>query len=176
MCHNSCTRHQPKIRFVQNTGQGFSIFYFSIFATWTAHVCDICQGDLRTCRHCRQSTWGGTHVQEQRPPLLWWSCHSGRSVCHTSVGSQQYRCTLPSSGRSQIAPDHSYTLWRENKNGRLKSKYIWINVEISLILYFCMQVCTCFLFSLCVCLSSHMAAKEVIQFQTAVSQFVLMEI
>lgn len=70
---------------------------------------------LRTCRDCRRSTWGGTCVPERRQPLLWWSCHSGRSVCHTDAGSPPCRCTRPSSGRSQIEPDHSYTLWGETQ-------------------------------------------------------------
>lgn len=66
-----------------------------------------------TCTHCRQSTWGGMYVQEQRPPLLWWSCHSDRTACRTDADSLPCRCTRPSSGRSQTEPNRSYTLWKE---------------------------------------------------------------
>lgn len=86
-------------------------------------LCDL----QNTCTHCRQSTWDGMCGQELRPPLLWWSCHSDHSACHTDAGSLPCRCTRPSSGRSQTEPDHSCTLWREGVTirWRLNRLYFW---------------------------------------------------
>lgn len=134
---------------------------------------------VSTCTRCRQSTWGGTCVQGRRPPLPWWSCRSGHSVCRTGAGSPTYRCTRPSSGRSPTEPGHSYTLRREQVrgsqgSGRTKHESNMgqdVNSEGSCfplpivfsLFYTCLCVCVCMCACLCcvyVCLHTWLLAKS----------------
>lgn len=156
---------------------------------------------LRTCRHCRRSTWGGTCVPERRQPLPWWSCHSGRSVCRTDAGSPPCRCTRPSSGRSQIEPDHSYTLWGEtqwqvrvlrniaevrvlsslkkNKHAFSCFGHVLVGNSLHFIFVFTLSSISLIiphLFVLCVFVFNTRLIAKVIRLLTAVSQYALMRI
>lgn len=92
---------------------GWVVFFCTLYPIMCVCVHVLWKGTCVTCKHCRQSTWGGTCVPEQRPLLPWWRCHSGHSAYHTGADSLPCRCTRPSSGRSQIVLNRICTLWTE---------------------------------------------------------------